>query len=106
LDDVKVKEGCVFPRNRNCSCHWRGLVVAEIQQTSDITYRHDFDRVDAQGNTRELHVDLALKQSIMIEYTYRAYDKKINQSNTIVDCPYFTTNFIPLEGSSYFKDWG
>jgi mannose-6-phosphate isomerase len=36
-------------------------MVAEIQQTSDITYRlYDFDRVDAQGNTRELHVDLAL----------------------------------------------
>jgi mannose-6-phosphate isomerase len=39
-----------------------GLLVAEIQQTSDITYRlYDFDRVDAQGNTRELHVDLALE---------------------------------------------
>lgn len=37
-----------------------GLVVAEIQQTSDITYRlYDFDRVDAKGATRELHVDLA-----------------------------------------------
>jgi mannose-6-phosphate isomerase len=37
-------------------------LVAEIQQTSDITYRlYDFDRVDAQGNTRELHVDLALE---------------------------------------------
>jgi mannose-6-phosphate isomerase len=37
------------------------LVIAEIQQTSDITYRlYDFDRVDANGNTRELHVDLAL----------------------------------------------
>jgi mannose-6-phosphate isomerase len=40
----------------------QGLLVAEIQQTSDITYRlYDFDRVDAQGNTRELHVDLALE---------------------------------------------
>lgn len=40
----------------------KGLLIAEIQQTSDITYRiHDFDRVDAHGNKRELHNDLALE---------------------------------------------
>jgi mannose-6-phosphate isomerase len=102
LDDVKVKEGDVFfLETGTVHAIGAGLVVAEIQQTSDITYRlYDFDRVDAQGNTRELHVDLALEA---INYnkvdTYRTYDKKINQSNTIVDCPYFTTNFIPLEGA-------
>jgi mannose-6-phosphate isomerase len=72
-------------------------MVAEIQQTSDITYRlYDFDRVDAQGNTRELHVDLALEA---INYnrvdTRIEYLKEENESNTIVNCPYFTTNFIP-----------
>lgn len=75
-------------------------MIAEIQQTSDITYRlYDFDRVDAQGNTRELHVDLALEA---INYnkvdTYKKYDRQLNESNTVVDCPYFTTNFIPLDG--------
>lgn len=75
------------------------MVVAEIQQTSDITYRlYDFDRKDAQGNTRELHVDLALDA---INYnkveTQKKYETKVNTSNTVVDCPYFTTNFIPLE---------
>jgi mannose-6-phosphate isomerase len=51
-----------FSRNRDGTRHRSGLLVAEIQQTSDITYRlYDFDRVDAQGNTRELHVDLALE---------------------------------------------
>ncbi|MGO4818149.1 type I phosphomannose isomerase catalytic subunit [Flavobacterium sp. W22_SRS_FP1] len=102
LDDVKVKEGDVFfLETGTVHAIGAGLVVAEIQQTSDITYRlYDFDRVDAQGNTRELHVDLALEA---INYnkvnTYRGYDKKINHSNTIVDCPYFTTNFIPLDGA-------
>jgi len=102
LDDVKVKEGDVFfLETGTVHAIGAGLVVAEIQQTSDITYRlYDFDRVDAQGNTRELHVDLALEA---INYdkvdTFRAYDKKVNQSNVIVDCPYFTTNFVPLEGS-------
>lgn len=101
LDDVKVKEGDVFfLETGTVHAIGAGLVVAEIQQTSDITYRlYDFDRIDAQGNTRELHIDLALEA---INYnkmeTYRPYNKEINLSNTIVDCPYFTTNFIPLDG--------
>lgn len=101
LDDVKVKSGDVFfLETGTVHAIGAGLVVAEIQQTSDITYRlYDFDRKDAQGNTRELHVDLALDA---INYnkvnTFKEYTKKVNQSNTIVDCPYFTTNFLPLDG--------
>ncbi|WP_369765583.1 type I phosphomannose isomerase catalytic subunit [Flavobacterium sp. WC2429] len=100
LDDVEVKEGDVFfLETGTVHAIGAGLVVAEIQQTSDITYRiYDFDRVDAQGNTRELHIDLALEA---INYdkveAYRSYKKDENVSNTIVNCPYFTTNFIPLE---------
>ena len=102
LDDKKVKSGDVFfLETGTIHAIGAGLVVAEIQQTSDITYRiYDFDRVDAQGNIRELHVDLALEA---INYnkidTYKKYNKETNQSNTIVDCPYFTTNFIPLDGT-------
>ena len=102
LDDVKVNSGDVFfLETGTVHAIGAGLVVAEIQQTSDITYRlYDFDRVDANGATRELHVDLALDA---INYntveTKKEYAKKINQSNTVVDCPYFTTNFIPLEGN-------
>lgn len=101
LDEVKVKAGDVFfLETGTVHAIGAGLVVAEIQQTSDITYRiYDFDRVDAQGNTRELHVDLALDA---INYnkvdTYKEYGKEINQSNVMVDCPYFTTNFLPLDG--------
>lgn len=78
-----------------------GLVIAEIQQTSDITYRiYDFDRVDANGKKRELHVDLALEA---INYntteTQKKYDTTVNKSNEVVDCPYFTTNFIALDGA-------
>jgi mannose-6-phosphate isomerase len=101
LDDVKVKSGDVFfLETGTVHAIGAGLVVAEIQQTSDITYRlYDFDRVDANGNTRELHVDLALEA---INYdkveTKKEYTKNLNSSNEIVDCPYFTTNFIPLDG--------
>ena len=100
LDDVKAKAGDVFfLETGTVHAIGAGLVVAEIQQTSDITYRlYDFDRVDAQGNKRELHVDLALDA---INYnkveTQKKYEKKVNASNVVVDCPYFTTNFIPLE---------
>lgn len=101
LDDIKAQAGDVFfLETGTVHAIGAGLVVAEIQQTSDITYRlYDFDRKDAQGNTRELHVDLALDA---INYnkvdTYKKYDKAENESNVIVDCPYFTTNFIPLNG--------
>ena len=101
LDDVKVKSGDVFfLETGTVHAIGAGLVVAEIQQTSDITYRlYDFDRKDALGNTRELHVDLALDA---INYnkvnTFKEYSKEVNKSNVIVDCPYFTTNFLPLDG--------
>ena len=100
LDDVKAKAGDVFfLETGTVHAIGAGLVVAEIQQTSDITYRlYDFDRKDANGNTRELHVDLALDA---INYnkvdTQKKYETKANTSNVVVDCPYFTTNFIPLE---------
>jgi mannose-6-phosphate isomerase len=46
-----------------------------------------------------LHIDLALDA---INYnkveTQKKYDKTLNESNTVVDCPYFTTNFLPLDG--------
>jgi mannose-6-phosphate isomerase len=101
LDHVAVEVGDVFfLETGTVHAIGAGMVIAEIQQTSDITYRlYDFDRVDAAGNHRELHVDLALDA---INYnkidTYKKYNKELNQSNTVVDCPYFTTNFIPLDG--------
>jgi mannose-6-phosphate isomerase len=65
MDDVNVKEGFFLETGGHAI--GAGLLVAEIQQTSDITYRlYDFD-IDAQGNTRELHVDLALEAINIIE---------------------------------------
>ncbi|WP_456423785.1 type I phosphomannose isomerase catalytic subunit [Lutibacter sp.] len=76
-----------------------GIVLAEIQQTSDITYRiYDFDRVDADGNKRELHTELAIEAlnfSNKIDVK-RNYSTKINTLNNIVACNYFKTNFIPV----------
>ena len=76
-----------------------GVLLAEIQQTSDITYRvYDWDRVDAQGKSRELHNDLAIDA---IDFEMRDdfrvnYSKVKNISNQMVSCAYFTTNFIHI----------
>ena len=79
-----------------------GIVIAEIQQTSDITYRiYDWDRVDANGNGRQLHVEEALDaMNYNPTNTKKEYAKEVNKSNVMVDCPYFTTNFFPLAGSA------
>jgi mannose-6-phosphate isomerase len=74
-----------------------GCFIAEIQQTSDITYRiYDYNRKDAKGNTRELHTELA-KDAI----DYQVYsDYKLSyipgqkEIEPLVACPYFTTNLI------------
>ena len=102
LDTKKVKQGDVFfLETGTVHALGAGIVIAEIQQTSDVTYRiYDFDRVDANGNSRELHIDLAL-EAINYETVdaQKYYSKNENQSNTIVDCRYFTTYIIPLNGA-------
>jgi mannose-6-phosphate isomerase len=101
LDEVKVKTGDVFfLETGTVHAIGAGLLVAEIQQTSDITYRlYDFERVDSEGNKRELHVELALDA---INYnkveTKKVYSKGVNVSNEMVNCPYFTTNYLNLSG--------
>lgn len=78
-----------------------GILLAEIQQTSDITYRiYDWDRVDDNGNQRVLHTDLAIEainfnDKIKARHKYSTF---INALNTIVKCEYFTTNFIHVVG--------
>ncbi|MBC8006063.1 MAG: class I mannose-6-phosphate isomerase [Verrucomicrobia bacterium] len=77
----------------------KGILLAEIQQTSDITYRiYDYDRRDSEGNPRELHTDLALDAidfTIFPEYKTKAV-AKANESVELVKCPYFTTNVLDL----------
>lgn len=76
-----------------------GTFVAEIQQTSDVTYRiYDFDRRDANGNSRELHTELAkdaIDYSLYQEYK-TVYDAKDNTPAALVSCPYFETNLLQL----------
>ncbi|GFD81884.1 mannose-6-phosphate isomerase [Tenacibaculum sp. KUL118] len=78
-----------------------GLLIAEIQQTSDITYRiYDWDRKDIDGNYRELHTEKALEAiDFSAKSSYKTtYKKQKNIANKVVACPYFTTNILPVEG--------
>lgn len=77
-----------------------GVMLAEIQQTSDITYRiYDWGRIDDDGNPRELHTDLAIDAiGFDMPDNFRVnYDKTKNQSNQMVSCPYFTTNYLKID---------
>ena len=80
-----------------------GVLLAEIQQTSDVTYRiYDYDRVDSKtGEKRELHNDLAID---VIDYEVHAnyktnYSLDKNVSNTLVHSPYFKTNILDINTS-------
>ncbi|EGV42620.1 mannose-6-phosphate isomerase [Bizionia argentinensis JUB59] len=76
-----------------------GVLLAEIQQTSDITYRvYDWDRVDEAGNRRELHNDLAIEAfNFNMPDNFRvSYSKDENKANLMLNCSYFTTNYLNI----------
>jgi mannose-6-phosphate isomerase len=76
-----------------------GVLLAEIQQTSDITYRvYDWDRVDSEGKERELHNDIALEAfDFEMPDNFRVkYSLDSNTSTELVSCPYFTTNVLEV----------
>ena len=80
----------------------RGNFVLEIQEASDITYRiYDYNRRDAQGNLRQLHVDESVDA---INYADKAQDVKNiaaapGQQAMVEDCNYFTTTLVNVDGS-------
>ncbi|WP_426430962.1 type I phosphomannose isomerase catalytic subunit [Winogradskyella sp. HB-48] len=76
-----------------------GVLLAEIQQTSDITYRvYDWDRKDEKGDERELHNDIAIDAfKFDLKNDFRVdYKKNKNVTNEMVSCPFFTTNFLEI----------
>lgn len=83
-----------------------GVLLAEIQETSDITYRiYDYNREGIDGEQRELHTQLALDS---IDYKnnddYKIrYSLKENNLNSLVDCSYFTTQLLHLKENYTFK---
>lgn len=103
LNREKVQEGdCFFIPAGRVHTIGSGLLLAEIQQTSDVTYRiYDFDRVDDKGNKRELHTEESVDSLDYKSYPqYKtSYTEKKNDSTLLVQCPYFTTNLLSFDVS-------
>ncbi|WP_421918207.1 type I phosphomannose isomerase catalytic subunit [Marinifilum sp.] len=101
LNNEPVKKGsCFFIPAGRVHAIGKGILLAEIQQTSDVTYRmYDWNRTDDQGNPRELHTELAVDA---IDYSYEKkyrtdYKTELNETKELVRCPYFTTNTLEFD---------
>lgn len=103
LNEEKVAAGDTFfiPAGRVHTIG-KGLLLAEIQQSSDVTYRlYDFDRKDDEGNKRELHTEAALDA---IDYNFYPEYKTLiktekNQAVELVKSRYFETNILHSESA-------
>lgn len=109
LNIEKVEAGNVFfmPAGR-IHALGPGILLAEIQQTSDVTYRiYDYDRKDSKGQLRELHIEEALEAIDFTVYNdYRSHYPEIkNKSVELVNQPCFTTNLMNLN-QSFHRDYG
>ena len=100
LQRYDVNEGDVFflPAGR-VHAIGAGCFIAEIQQTSNITYRiYDYNRKDANGKTRELHTDLAreaINYEVLDDYRTK-YEPLKDEPVELVACPYFTTSLYDM----------
>ena len=93
----KVKAGDVFfiPAGRvHAICS--GILLAEVQQTSDWTYRiFDYNRLGLNNKPRELHTENAAKAIDFRIQEYRTcYEDKLNELNDVLTCPYFSIKVI------------
>ncbi len=98
LNEEDVEDGdCFYLPAGRVHTIGAGLLLAEIQQSSDVTYRiYDFDRTDDQGNKRELHTEEALDAIDFKHYSqYKTpYQKGLNEAVPLVKSQYFQTNLL------------
>lgn len=102
IEPVNVKAGDVFMIPSGTIHSMEGEIeIIEIQQPVDITYRiYDWDRVDSEGRSRELHTALAVDAvnlSITAEECRRPYHIADNQAVEVAKCDYFTFNIIKVD---------
>lgn len=103
LNKVPVKEGdTFFIPSGTVHAIGRGILLAEIQQNSDITYRlYDWERVDNEGNPRDLHIEKALD---VIDFSFTDAKKAEaitiyegeNKKTVLVNCPYFVSELMEI----------
>lgn len=101
IAEYQVKEGdCFFLPAGRIHSIGAGCFLAEIQQTSDVTYRiYDFKRKDKNGNYRQLHTQQAAECiDYHVENNYRTeYTPEKNKGVNMVNCPFFTTSVYDLD---------
>ncbi len=106
LNKVPVKPGDVFfIRAGTIHAIGAGITICEIQQTSDTTYRlFDYNRKDANGNTRELHIEKG-KIASKLTPPDNIYEKgrMLGDENILVECPFFTTSSFDVSGEISFN---
>lgn len=99
LHSEKVKRGDTFLiKPGTVHAIGSGVLLAEIQQTSDVTYRiFDWNRPDSDGKMRELHNDIALEAIDFGDTNSKiTYKKTTNEVSNLVSNPYFETNILDL----------
>ena len=103
LNFVEVKKGdCIYIPSGTVHAICGGLLICEVQQNSSLTYRlYDYDRVDAKGNKRELHIEKSLKVIDPQRVGIVNEDVKQLDANKklLASCKYFTTTEIKVDGT-------
>lgn len=97
--ETVTKDAAFFVPARRVHAICSGNLVAEIQQTSDVTYRiYDYKRKDEKGQGRELHLDLALDvmDYAKVKDPVIKYEARVNEPVELASCEYFTTNRLEL----------
>ncbi|BAO75983.1 type I phosphomannose isomerase catalytic subunit [Winogradskyella sp. PG-2] len=101
FNTIKVRQGdSYFIPAGKIHAIGAGVLAAEIQQTSDITYRvYDWDRKDDSGQGRELHIASAIEATKVFESSGKSdYKLEKNKTSNLVDCDFFTTNIFEVNG--------
>ena len=101
LRRVEVKKGdCFFIPAGMPHAIGKGILVAEIQQNCDLTYRiYDYNRRDKEGKLRELHVEKALQVTRPFtdaEVEQIRYARGKNEDNLLANCPYFAVKRVKI----------
>lgn len=110
LGDVPCRPGDLFhlPAGR-IHAIGAGCLVAEVQQTSDITYRiYDYDRTDSDGRRRPLHTEESVEAIDFadVQADYRTpYTSHLGRRNEALRTPYFSTSVVPLGAEEVRLDY-
>ncbi|MCL2089507.1 MAG: class I mannose-6-phosphate isomerase [Oscillospiraceae bacterium] len=104
LNKVNVKQGdCFFIEAGTIHAIGAGLLIAEVQQNSNLTYRvYDYGRVGADGSPRELYIDKALEVTVLSPPVVQNADSisRVGGSDVtrLAVCEYFTANRVVSDG--------